>query len=124
VLSDPPLNVAEAAKTASGLVLRRGLELRVKPAGPEGPCILAVRPHHLSRTPRSGHAVGIPARIRGREITGNETFIHLDVAGADWVMHARGVADVEVGTALEAFVEPDRLMLFSPDGHARLGMTA
>jgi len=124
VLSDPPLNMAEAVKTASGLVLGRGLELPAKPAAPEGPCILAVRPHHLSRKARSEHAVGIPARVRGREITGNETFIHLDVAGADWVMHARGVADVEVGTALEAFVEPDRLMLFSPDGHARLGMTA
>jgi hypothetical protein len=28
-------------------------------------------------------------------------------------MHARGVEDIEVGTALEAFVEPERLMLFS-----------
>jgi glycerol transport system ATP-binding protein len=119
-LSDPPLNIAEAVRTANGLVLRQGLELSAKPAMPEGPCIVAVRPHHLSREPRSERSVAIPARVSGREITGNETFIHLEVAGADWVMHARGVEDIEVGARLEAFVEPERFMLFSPDGHARL----
>ncbi len=59
-----------------------------------------------------------------REITGNETFIHLAVAEADWVMHARGVEDAEVGAELETFVDLDHLMLFSPDGRTRLDTRA
>lgn len=120
VLSDPPLNTVRAVKTGAALALEGGLELPAKPSLPDGPCIMAVRPHHLSRAPRSEHHMGIPARVLGREITGNETFIHLDVDGSEWVMHARGVEDVEVGVELEAYVDLDRLLLFTPDGRKRL----
>ena len=64
--------------------------------------------------------VALPGRTT-IEITGNETFIHLDFGGADWVMHARGVDEIEVGTELDTYVDIDRLLLFSADGATRLG---
>jgi glycerol transport system ATP-binding protein len=120
VFSDPPLNTAAAVKTSGTLTLAGGLSFPTTASAPDGPCVVAIRPHHLSLTRHCGQCAALVGRITDREITGNETFIHLAVEGAEWVVHAPGVEDVDVGTELEAFVALERIMLFSPDGRVRL----
>lgn len=78
----------------------------------------------MSLRRHSDACAALVARVTDREISGNETFIHLAMDGGDWVMHAPGVEDVEVGTELEAYVDLDRVMLFSRDGRTRLDAPA
>lgn len=122
--SDPPLNTVAAVKTDGALMLAGGLSLPTSLRAPDGPCIVAIRPHHLSLRPQSDACAALVAGVTDREITGNETFIHLAMDGGDWVVHAPGVEDVEVGTELTAYVDLDRVMLFSRDGRTRLDVPA
>ena len=124
VFSDPPLNTAAAVKTNKTLMLSGGLGFPISSSAPDGACVVAIRPHHLSLTRHSDACAAFVARVTDREITGNETFIHLAMEGGDWVMHAPGVEDVEVGTELEAYLDLDRMMLFSRDGRVRLDAPA
>jgi len=120
IFSDPPLNTSPAIKTGAALHLPGGLVLPSTAHAPDGPCILAVRPHHLSPQPSSEAPAAFRARVIDREITGNETFVHLAVHRQEWVMHERGVADIAVGAEIETFIEPGRIMLFTENGRARL----
>lgn len=120
IFSDPPLNTSPAIKAGAALHLPGGVVLPSTTSAPDGPCILAVRPHHLSPKPSGEARAAFRARVIDREITGNETFIHLAVDRQEWVMHERGVTDVAVGAEIEIFIEPRRVMLFTADGRARL----
>ncbi|MGD2132932.1 MAG: ABC transporter ATP-binding protein [Maricaulaceae bacterium] len=120
VYSDPPLNIINAVKDGARVTLANGIDLPMQAQAPDGPCVLALRPHHLSLTRKTERSSPITARITDREITGNETFVHLALGDADWVVHASGVADVSVGQDLEAFVDLDEVMLFATDGGRRL----
>jgi glycerol transport system ATP-binding protein len=120
IFSDPPLNTSPAIKSGAVLRLPGGLVLPLTASAPDGACILAVRPHHLSLAPSSEQSPAFRARVVDREITGNETFIHLSVDRQEWVMHTRGVVDIAVGAEIDTFIEADRVMIFAPDGGSRL----
>ena len=99
--SDPPLNSAPGA----------------------GGEVLAFRAHHL----RPGEAVagelGFKARVSSNEITGSETFVHLDMDGRNWVMLLHGVHAYEPGTEVMVRVREDQLLRFDASGRA-LAMAA
>ena len=50
------------------------------------------------------------------EITGSESFVHLDFADARWVMLAPGVHDFEPDETVEVFIDPRHLMVFDATG--------
>jgi glycerol transport system ATP-binding protein len=110
VFSDPPLNTIAVAKrgrrfTADGFAAPA-------PALPDGDYVLGLRPHHL----RLGGKDGIRAVVKVSEITGSETYVHLAVAGRDWVMLAPGVLSLEPGAEVTVAFDPAHLMVFRPDG--------
>ena len=94
--SDPPLNVAPV----------------------DGGGALAFRAHHLSPGAAGAGEMGFRTVVSSNEITGSETFVHLDADGRDWVMLLHGVHTFEPGLDLEVKVGRDKVMRFDRGGRA------
>jgi glycerol transport system ATP-binding protein len=122
--SDPPLNTIELEKKGPLFVLEGTPGIPV-PAGlaglADGPYTIAFRPHHLSLQDRGG-GVPVEARVVVTEITGSESFVHVDYAGSRWVMLEEGVHRVEVGETLRLFIDTRHLLVFDPAGHGVAAM--
>lgn len=117
--SDPPMNTVPVEKRGAGLTAGEG---QVWPAsGPlgslaDGRYILGIRPNHLYlRRPGSG-AMALPATVAITEITGSESFVHLDVAGQRWVALAHGVHELATGATAEVYLDPARCFVFDAGG--------
>jgi len=87
--SDPPFNTAPVNK--NGRHLRFG-ELAFGELAPatgdvaDGNYMAAIRPHHVSLNDSPVHRVKLQATVGTSEITGSETFIHVDTNGRRWVV--------------------------------------
>jgi glycerol transport system ATP-binding protein len=114
VFSDPPLNEAPARVSGGLLRLSSGVALPAPPL-PEGDCTVGVRAHQLSLDPLEA-AVSLPATVRVSEVTGSESYVHLDVGGLPWVVLAPGVRRPEPGEAATVWLDPRRLLIFGADG--------
>jgi len=116
VFSDPPLNEAPARLVAGQLHLANGAVLPAPVAGlADGPCSLGIRAHQLSLAPLP-NALALAALVRVAEVTGSESYIHLDVGGLPWVLLAPGIQRPAPGTALTIWLDPARCLLFGADG--------
>ena len=114
VFSDPPLNEAPARIEVGRLRLDSGVALPAPPLA-DGACTVGVRAHQLSFEPLEG-AVPLPATVRVSEVTGSESYVHLDVGGLSWVVLAPGVRRPEPGDAATVWLDPRRVLVFGADG--------
>ncbi len=119
--ADPPLNFIEVEKAGDTLRYRDAAALPV-PAHlgtiADGPVMVAFHPHHLGLAPQTPAAARLQARTQISEITGSESFVHLDYDGAKWVMLAPGIHDIEPDSRLDVFIDTRHLMAFDRDGRA------
>jgi glycerol transport system ATP-binding protein len=111
--SDPPLNTVAATKVGDQFEIG-GARVRA-PMLPDGDYVLGVQPHHLQI---GGEGASLPATVIVTEITGSESYVHLDVAGTAWVALVGGVHDMEPGAKVTLKLDPERLMVFAPGGEA------
>uniref|UniRef100_UPI0015EEA30D ABC transporter ATP-binding protein n=1 Tax=Chthonobacter rhizosphaerae TaxID=2735553 RepID=UPI0015EEA30D len=117
--SDPPLNTLTVEKRGGQFGHPLGISIPVpaSDAGlPDGRYTLGFRPHHLFLDPPGGSAVAMPARVAVTEITGSESFVHVDVADARWVALAHGVRNHDVDDRITVHLDPDRLFVFDASG--------
>ena len=119
--ADPPLNTIMLNKRGREFVLDENIHLPV-PQGlesqPDGRYTIAFQPHHLALAPQTPEAVAAPAKVMVTEITGSESFIHLDFSGRRWVMLTQGVQDIDVDDAIDVYIDPRHIMVFDTDGAA------
>ncbi len=119
--SDPPFNLIDVTLN-NAQVSAEGLSLGVVNENvsrlDDGTYTAAVRPHHLSMAPSEQHTVALQAEVGTSEITGSETFIHVNVGTNRWVLLTHGVHRVEPGELLSIYLNPDTLYLF--DRHEKL----
>ena len=119
--ADPPLNTIALDKHGREFVLDSNIRLPV-PRGledrPDGRYTIAFQPHHLALAPQTSEAVAAPARVMVTEITGSESFIHIDFAGQRWVMLTQGVQDIDVDDAIDVYIDPRHIMVFDTEGAA------
>ncbi|RYE79089.1 MAG: ABC transporter ATP-binding protein, partial [Hyphomicrobiales bacterium] len=111
--SDPPLNVLPLAKQGDLLTSASGLRVPVPGRFgylADGPYQVGLRPHHLSL----GGAGG--TRLRGKvvisEVTGSETFLHVDWDASRIVALLSGIHRVEPGDAVELGFDPTDMQIF------------
>ena len=112
--SDPPMNIVPMTKTGgefafsgkSVKVTRELLELA------DGPYTVAIRPHHLMLHAPAGQTLELETTVSTTEITGSESFIHVEVAGARWVALTHGVHRVEVGDRVSVYLDPRSFFVF------------
>lgn len=131
--SDPPLNTAAVTKRGAALQLDRFMiALSQKQAAlPDGDYTLGLRPWHLAldqyhdvsvlqaRNQEAGGRAGdcvIDGKVRVTEITGSETYVHLQVAQQPWVSLSHGVRQLQVDAALSLYFSPDKIYLFDTSG--------
>jgi glycerol transport system ATP-binding protein len=106
VFSDPPLNTLAIVKSGATVSLSTGGQVRVSGAFlmvPDGEYTVGFRAHHLGLEPLGGEALSIDASVSVSEITGSESFIHLDAGSHRFVALVPGVKRVEPGSALTAY---------------------
>src|SRR5690606_3008046 len=92
--SDPPLNTIVLSKKGPHFELDGGPDLPAPPdlAGEADiDYTIGFRPHHISLAAQHPAAVPVRARVTVTEITGSESFVHLQYAHASWVMLAPGI---------------------------------
>ena len=119
--ADPPLNAIDVVKSNGAFTHGGSGDLPV-PAHlshiADGPVTIAFHPHHLSLSPQTPGAPRLQARIQIAEITGSESFVHLDFAGARWIMLAPGIHDIDPDAMIDVFLDSRHLMAFAGDGRA------
>jgi len=119
--SDPPINTIQLTKQGSRFLLDKAIDLPVpgRLGGiPDGVYTVAFQPHHLSLQAPVDEAVSVPAKVSVTEITGSESFVHLDFAGRRWVMLAPGIHHLEPDDTVQVFIDPRHVMVFDVSGHA------
>jgi glycerol transport system ATP-binding protein len=55
-------------------------------------------------------------RLTVTEITGSETFVHLDHHGERWVGLVHGVHDLAIGATLQVYLDPAHVYVFAQNG--------
>ncbi len=119
VFSDPPMNFLDVHKAGDMFTLGTGATLAVP--GPlsalsDGDYTLGFRPNHLGLDDHSESAMAFTARLKVTEITGSETFVHLDIDGARWVGLIHGVRSLRPGQDVRVYLDPSHVYVFGPDG--------
>ncbi|MQQ10904.1 ABC transporter ATP-binding protein, partial [Epibacterium sp. SM1979] len=50
------------------------------------------------------------------ELTGSETFVHLDHHGETWVGLVHGIHNLEIGATLPVYLDPAHVYIFDENG--------
>lgn len=120
VFSDPPMNFLTIHK--SGDRLHFGDQQTATTAAfaslNDGTFLAGFRPNHLELERPSADALTFNAKLHVTEITGSETFIHLDHHGDSWVGLIHGVRDLKIGAPLDVYLDPRHVYIFAEDGTA------
>ena len=119
VFSDPPMNFVPCVK--SGPHLRLGNEVTAPASGafanlPDGTYQAGFRANHLNLRMPSAGAVRFPCTLGASEITGSETFLHLDHGSDRWVGLVHGVQDLPIGSQVDIWLDPENVYLFDSAG--------
>lgn len=119
VFSDPPMNFLKVSKTGSKIMFGDGQSTLA--TGPletlaDGRYLAGFRPNHLEIAAHTDGAMPFDTMLVVTELTGAETFVHLDHHGEKWVGLIHGVHDLELGVPLRVYLDPSHVYIFSEDG--------
>ncbi len=119
VFSDPPMNFTRVLK--AGHRLNFGGTANAPADGalaalPDGTYLAGFRANHMALRAQGGNSIEFPATLTVTEITGSETFLHLDQDGNRWVGLVHGVHDIAPGTRLSVWLDPAHVYLFDETG--------
>ena len=119
VFSDPPMNFMTCVKEGGRLNLG---PVAVGPLGgalsalPDGRYLAGFRANHLGLSRKSADAGSFDCVVGVSEITGSETFIHVDHGTDRWVGLVHGVHDLPAGSKVSVWLDPAHVYLFHEDG--------
>ncbi|TCK30233.1 carbohydrate ABC transporter ATP-binding protein (CUT1 family) [Ancylobacter aquaticus] len=129
VFSDPPLNALRVTKQAHTVLMENGTVLPASGAlaqVPNGVYTIGVRAHHLGvedvataeRTLAGNGLIRLGATIAVTEVTGSESFLHMDMGAERLTALVPGVRRLEPGAPVEVLIDPRRILLFDAEGQA------
>ncbi|TCS64000.1 ABC transporter ATP-binding protein [Varunaivibrio sulfuroxidans] len=119
VFSDPPMNLLDVTVENGAVHNPDGLDA---PLGgvlsglAPGRYTLAFRPNHLHVHRSNAAQIPIAVKVAVTEITGSESFVHVDFDGKRWVSLTRGVHNFEIDTQIEVYFDTARAFVFTPAG--------
>jgi glycerol transport system ATP-binding protein len=119
VFSDPPINVAKAAKRGKELHVFNGVKWPVPPQAKslaDGEYMIGLRPHYVSAEKTGTSGGTIEGRVLVTEISGSESVVHLDVGSGTWVSQSHGVHPYVVGDHAKFHVDVGHAFFFATDG--------
>lgn len=121
VFSSPPMNFVWLTKYGSEI--RIGSTITAVGGFNEledGVYKAGFRPNHMSLSPEL-NSVRFDAHLKGLEITGSETFLHLDHDEDEWIGLLHGVHDLPLDRDHKVYVAAEHLYLFAVDGTLKRG---
>ena len=119
VFSDPPLNEMAVTLQDGEATLPDGRHMAAQvllPGLPDGAYRIGFRVEDARLTQPAGNPDVFGGKVAVTEISGSESFVHLDVGFAVWVSLVLGVHDWQPGAAAEISVDPRRLFVFDTAG--------
>ena len=119
VFSDPPMNFLKIEKRGARIHFGDGQDLPAHGALgrlADGRYQAGFRPNHLDVDPMQGDALHFRTRVAVTEITGSESYLHLDHAGERWVAVVSGVRDLTPGTEVTIWLNPAHAYVFDERG--------
>jgi len=119
VFSDPPMNFLSVTKQGDRIAFGDGQSVAALGALAEladGDYLAGFRPNHLEIERHGEGVLAFDTRLSVTEITGSETFVHLDHHGERWVGLIHGVRDLKIGADLRVWLDPAHVYVFGPDG--------
>jgi glycerol transport system ATP-binding protein len=115
VFSDPPLNIVGIEKKNGTVQYAGGIQA---PASglyaqlADGPYRVGFRAHQLEVANGIAGRHAFQATVTVTEITGSESFVHLNRDASNWVAVLQGVHEYEPGYVLDAVLDPDNVFVF------------
>ena len=122
VFSDPPLNELPVVVQGGRACRTDGTPLpdALVPFLPDGPYRIAFRVEHASVVEQDDAAASrsdvFPGTVSVTEISGSESFVHIDLGFAVWVCLVLGVHDWRPGARASVSVDRRGIFVFGPDG--------
>ncbi|MBS0560722.1 MAG: ABC transporter ATP-binding protein [Proteobacteria bacterium] len=120
VFSDPPLN--ELAVEKRGALVTTGAGRQLPASGvlanlPDGAYRIGFRCEDVALAAAgAANGAAFPGTVSVTELSGSESFVHVDVGAGTWVCLIRGVHDWQPGAAVEAQVDLRRAFAFDAAG--------
>jgi len=84
---------------------------------PDGDYIAGFRSNHLELHRHNPQSIAFTTTLDITEITGSETFLHMNYDNDHWVGLVHGVHDLALGEKLEVFLDPSHIYTFGLDGN-------
>jgi glycerol transport system ATP-binding protein len=119
VFSDPPLNVVGIEKRNGSVKYAGGVEAQATGlyAGlSDGQYRVGFRAHQLELANGVAGRHAFQATVTVTEITGSESFVHLNRDASNWVAVLNGVHEFPPGHVLDAVLDPDNVFVFDAAG--------
>ncbi|GJG96300.1 ABC transporter ATP-binding protein [Cupriavidus pauculus] len=114
--SDPPMNLVQGMLADGRVTLPGGIVIPLPQVNaPGGPVTVGVRAAALRLKAMPG-AVELPGKVALAELSGSDTFVHIDTAAGNMVAQFAGVLDLQLGAPLSLHLEPEQLYLFNDAG--------
>ena len=122
VFSEPPMNLADGRIDDGRLRLGDAIDAPLPDHLqdiPPGSYSLGFRANHVSVARQSEQEIAIKGTVSLAEVSGSETFIHLEHAGQSWVVQEEGVHVLRIGETITIYLKPERVFLFDQAGKLR-----
>jgi len=119
VFSDPPLNIVGIEKKNGQVAYAGGIQAPATglyaPLA-DGLYRVGFRAHQLEVANGIAGRHAFHATVTVTEITGSESFVHLNRDASNWVAVLQGVHEYEPGHVLDAVLDPENLFVFDAAG--------
>ena len=115
--SDPPMNLIAGTANAGGVLLPGGATLAVVlPATRSDALTVGVRAGALRVHSRDGD-IALPGKVELAEISGSDTFVHVQTPIGELVAQLTGVHVFGLGEAVTLYLNPAQAYVFGDDGN-------
>lgn len=114
--SDPPINLMAGERTNTGLRLPTGQTLGMAlPDNAPSALTVGVRASALKLAAKDGD-VPVAGEVELAEISGSDTFVHVNTALGALVAQLTGVHEFDLGENVTLHISPDNIYVFENDG--------
>lgn len=116
VFSDPPMNFLKITQAAGRMHFGDTQSIAAGEL-PDGQYLAGFRANHLELERGNTDMLEFNTELAVTEITGSETFVHLNHQGDRWIGLIHGVRALEIGAVLPVYLDPKHIYIFGEDGN-------
>lgn len=114
--SDPPMNLIAGSAATLGVTLASSVSISVPlPAGSTSSLTIGIRASALRVHGRDGD-VALPGKVELAEISGSDTFLHVETAIGEMVAQLTGVHVFHLGSSITLYLNPAQVYVFDAVG--------